>query len=469
MKLVSAALILLYASPLASSFAFSLSSTTSISTSSSLRRSPFISRSSLHANPLDVRDKGVETKKDKRRSYMAKDTYYKNGFKGVREEVKVNMEQQFKSETVGELKSSDHVLFRDNVEVHLAKDFGFCWGVERSIAMAYEARTHFPDRKLHITNELIHNPQVNGKLQEMDVQFVPKTGGEDGGKDFSAVGDGDVVILPAFGASIEEMALFDSKNVEVVDTTCPWVSKVWNTVDMHQRRGLTSVIHGKYAHEETVATASFCETYIIVKDMKEAEYVADYIVNGGDREEFLKKFENAMSEGFDPDTDLKKLGLANQTTMYKKETRAIGQLFQRAQMSKYGPIDVKEHYMEFDTICDATQERQDAIHDLVNNKDELGLDFILVVGGWDSSNTQHLLEIPLHAGLRAFHINEGGCIGADNTITHRAMDGTIVKEEFMGKGLVKMGVTSGASTPDRAVQDALDRIFLLKKVNPELQ
>jgi 4-hydroxy-3-methylbut-2-enyl diphosphate reductase len=185
--------------------------------------------------------------------------------------------------------------------------------------MAYEARTHFPDKKLHITNELIHNPQVNGKLQDMEVNFVPKTGGPDGGKDFSGVSDGDVVILPAFGASIEEMELFDSKNVEVVDTTCPWVSKVWNTVDMHQRRGLTSIIHGKYAHEETVATASFCETYLIVKDMGEAEYVAKYIAEGGDREEFMKKFEKAMSKDFDPDKHLVKLGLANQTTMYKKE------------------------------------------------------------------------------------------------------------------------------------------------------
>ncbi|GMI31597.1 hypothetical protein TrCOL_g1865 [Triparma columacea] len=400
---------------------------------------------------------------------MSKDTYFKNGFKSVREEVKQDMEQQFVSETVGELKSNNNIIFRDNVEVHLAKDFGFCWGVERSIAMAYEARSHFPSKKLHITNELIHNPQVNGKLQDMDVNFIPKTGGLDGGKDFSGVGDGDVVILPAFGASIDEMELFDSKNVEIVDTTCPWVSKVWNTVDMHQRKGLTSIIHGKYGHEETVATASFCETYLIVKNMEEAEYVARYIKGEGDRGEFMEKFKMAMSDDFDPDKHLEKLGLANQTTMYKKETRAIGQLFQKAQLSKYGPTDVASHYMEFDTICDATQERQDAIHDLVSTRSSLNLDFILVIGGWDSSNTQHLLEIPLNAGLKAYHINEGGCISPDNKITHRAMDGEIVTEEFMGKGKVVMGVTSGASTPDRAVQDALDRVFLLKKINPDLQ
>lgn len=278
--------------------------------------------------------------------------------------------------------------------------------------------------------------------------------------------------------------------MEIVDTTCPWVSKVWNTVDAHQRKGLTSVIHGKYAHEETVATTSFCEDYICVKDMKEAEMVADYMVNGGDRQEFLEYFKNAVSEGFDPDTMLEKVGLANQTTMYKKETKAIGQLFQKTIMKKFGPSKLDEHYFEFDTICDATQvreclkfllenilyngydshtnlqERQDAVTELVENEKDYGLDFILVVGGWDSSNTAHLLEIPHHQGIRSFHINRAECIGADNTITHRTVEGEIVTEPFLldlDKDVV-LGVTSGASTPDAAVQDALSQIFLLKKM-----
>jgi 4-hydroxy-3-methylbut-2-en-1-yl diphosphate reductase len=235
------------------------------------------------------------------------------------------------------------------------QDFGFCWGVERSIALAYEAVEHFPDRTIHITNELIHNPEVNENLSNMKVQFIEKIDGDASQKNFANVKDGDVVILPAFGASYEEMDMLDKRNVEIVDTTCPWVSKVWNTVDTHQKKGLTSIIHGKYSHEETVATTSFCEDYICVKDMKEAEMVVDYIVNGGDKEAFLKYFEKAVSKGFDPDTMLTNVGLANQTTMYKKETRAIGQLFQKAMMKKYGPVDAKAHYMEFDTICDATQ------------------------------------------------------------------------------------------------------------------
>lgn len=293
------------------------------------------------------------TKKEKRLKFMKTESFHRRGFKEVREGVEKSMEEQFKSQLVDELTSNDFVIEKDGVKVYLAKDFGFCWGVERSIALAYEAVEHFPGKTVHITNELIHNPEVNDKLHDMDVQFIEKLG--EGKKDFSKVNDGDVVILPAFGASFEEMSLMNSKNVDIVDTTCPWVSKVWNTVDQHQRKGLTSVIHGKYAHEETVATVSFAEDYICVKDMKEAEMVADYIINGGDKEAFLKYFEKAVSEGFDPDTMLNKVGLANQTTMYKKETRAIGQLMQKAMMKKFGPVEAKDHYLEFDTICDATQ------------------------------------------------------------------------------------------------------------------
>jgi len=407
-------------------------------------------------------------KKARRRKIMESTSFYRRGFKEQRVGVEEMMAQEYESDLVKEFKSSNFLVERNNVSVHLAKDFGFCWGVERSIALAYEAVNHFPDRKIHITNELIHNPEVNDKLANMKVNFIEKT--EGGGKRFETVEDNDVVILPAFGASLEEMDLFDKKNVEVVDTTCPWVSKVWNTVDKHQSNGLTSVIHGKYAHEETVATLSFCEDYIVVKDMKEAHMVSDYITGDykGRKEDFLEYFKNAVSAGFDPDLHLLQVGLANQTTMYKKETRAIGQMLQKAMMAKYGPVDIKSHYMEFDTICDATQERQDAVHDLTENASKLGLKFILVIGGWDSSNTAHLLEIPHKAGLKAYHINRAECITADNKISHRTVSGEIVTEQFLpdgheGRKLV-MGVTSGASTPDAAVQESLTNIFMLKEV-----
>mmetsp|Transcript_51613 Transcript_51613/g.144270 ORF Transcript_51613/g.144270 Transcript_51613/m.144270 type:complete len:265 (-) Transcript_51613:292-1086(-) len=215
-----------------------------------------------------------------------------------------------------------------------------------------------------------------------------------------------------------------------------------------------------------MATKSMCETYICVKNLPEAEYLANYMLNGGDEEEFMKKFKVAASVHFDPKKHLKKIGLANQTTMYKKETRAIGQLLQRTIMAKYGPDKINEHYFEFDTICDATQTRQDAVSELCDwsSQDDIGLDFILVVGGWDSSNTAHLLEIPQMRGVRSFHINEADCITAENEITHRQVDGSIATDEFLPLGLdrsLRVGVTSGASTPDKAVQDALGRIIML--------
>eukprot|EP00968_Pinguiococcus_pyrenoidosus_P002593 scaffold145_cov261-Pinguiococcus_pyrenoidosus.AAC.21 len=243
----------------------------------------------------------------------------------------------------------------------MAEHLGFCWGVERAVAMAMETRLHFPEETLHITNEIIHNPQVNEKLTDMGVNVIPKEAvGEarspeeardeerEGAavrksrRSRSKIKEGDVVILPAFGASLEEMQLLDDKGVKVVDATCPWVSKVWNTVDKHIRADATSIIHGKWNHEETIATASFAERYVIVKNLEEAQYVADYIVNGGNKEEFLEKFKNAMSEGFDPDTDLKKLGLANQTTMYKRETRQIGRIMEKAIMAKYGAAEEQQ-------------------------------------------------------------------------------------------------------------------------------
>lgn len=352
------------------------------------------------------------------------------------------------------------------VTFKLAKEFGFCWGVERSIEIALSASQRFKGKQLHITNELIHNPGVNDMMGANGIDFIEKTAE---GKRFDKVNEGDVVILPAFGATLEEMQLLDERGVTTVDTTCPWVSKVWNVVDKHQKSDMTSVIHGKYAHEESIATASFCENYIIVKDMDEAEYVCNYILNPSPegKAALLAKFSKAVSKGFDPDEHLKKVGLANQTTMYKKETTAIGKLFEKTMMMAYDPSEISERYAAFDTICDATQERQDAIMDMINEpeaKEEL--DFILVVGGWDSSNTAHLVEIPHAAGIPAYHINKADCINADNSVTYRDVHGDIkVQKDFLPLDRpVTIGVTSGASTPDAYVQASLEQIMLIKSL-----
>eukprot|EP01035_Chromulina_nebulosa_P019899 gene19899-25854_t len=397
--------------------------------------------------------------RDERRRILKSANYNRMGFKDEKQDVEEMMVKEFTSPLVAELRANKGIIQRGDITVKLAEFYGFCWGVERAIAMAYEARAHFPEKTIHITNEIIHNPQVNERLHEMEISFLK---GGIGNKDYSVVNEGDVVILPAFGATIQEMQYLDSKGVQVVDTTCPWVSKVWNTVDTHRKYGLTSVIHGKYSHEETVATASFCDNYIIIKDKEEAEYVVNYIVNGGNKDEFLKKFSKAISKGFDPDVHLQKVGLANQTTMYKRETKEIGRMFEVAMLKKFGPATLSEHYAEFDTICDATQERQDAVTELVEKKD---IDFVLVVGGFDSSNTAHLKEIPDKFNVESYHIDRAERILPDNSIQHRLVDGTVVTTpNFLKKGPITIGVTSGASTPDKSLEDALERIFLLHKI-----
>lgn len=365
---------------------------------------------------------------------------------------------------VAQMREQGNVWKQGDVTVKLAEAYGYCWGVERAVQMAYEARQAYPGQKLHITNEIIHNPRVNERLKEMDIGFIDT--GENGYKDFSNVEQGDVVILPAFGASVQEMKLLNDRGVQIVDTTCPWVSKVWNAVDNQARKGHTSIIHGKWAHEETIATASFAGTYLVVKDIKEAEYVCDYIVNGGDKAEFLAKFTNAMSDGFDPDVDLVRVGMANQTTMLKGETEAIGKLLEKTMMKKYGPANLQEHFMIMDTICDATQERQDAVYDLTGHQDDATrrLDMMIVVGGFNSSNTSHLQEIGEMKDIPSFWVDSASRIDIENnTITHKLAHGELVEtSSWLPEGPVMIGVTSGASTPDRAVEDVLESVFKIK-------
>jgi 4-hydroxy-3-methylbut-2-enyl diphosphate reductase len=307
-----------------------------------------------------------------------------------------------------------------------------------------------------MTNEIIHNPSVNQRLQDMQVDFIPVVAGE---KDFSVVGAGDVVILPAFGASVQEMQLLNDKNCKIVDTTCPWVSKVWNTVEKHKKKDYASIIHGKYKHEETVATSSFAGKYLVVLNLKEAQYVADYILNGGSRDEFMAKFSRACSAGFDPDQDLEQIGIANQTTMLKSETEQIGKLFERTMMKKYGPAELNNHFLSFNTICDATQERQDAMLGLVEEK----LDLMVVIGGFNSSNTTQLQQIAIERSIPSYHIDSAERIGSGNRVEHKPLGGDlIVTENWLPPGKIVVGVTSGASTPDKVVEDAIEKIFELK-------
>ena len=387
-----------------------------------------------------------------KRSLRESENYHRRGF-GHQEEVAGVMESAYKSPLIQEIRNNRHGLTRGDVTIRLAQAFGFCWGVERAVAMAYETRKHFPSDRIWITNEIIHNPSVNQHLRDMDVLFIPVA---DNNKDFSGVASGDVVILPAFGASVQEMQLLNDRGCKIVDTTCPWVSKVWTSVEKHKKRAYTSIIHGKYKHEETIATSSFAGKYLVVLDLSQAEYVSRYILHGGDRTEFLDKFRHAHSEGFDPDCDLQSIGIANQTTMLKSETEQIGKLFERTMMQKYGPEHLNAHFQAFNTICDATQERQDAILEMV----EEPLDLMVVIGGFNSSNTTHLQEIAIDRSIPSYHIDGANRILPGNRIEHKPLGRDIeIQENWLPAGKIVVGITSGASTPDKAVEEAIEKIL----------
>mmetsp|Transcript_30824 Transcript_30824/g.70713 ORF Transcript_30824/g.70713 Transcript_30824/m.70713 type:complete len:549 (+) Transcript_30824:77-1723(+) len=461
------------------------------------------------------------TTKKFRRDLMKSDQYFRFG-RTQMDEAMNELKAISGDDLVSKLRQNGFQLTVGDITFVLAESYGFCWGVERAVAMAYEARKFFPDKKIWVTNEIIHNPLVNKNLSDLDMAFIQM---KDGEKDFTVVNGGDVVILPAFGASVDEMALLQDKGAQIVDTTCPWVSKVWQSVEKSKDKGHTSIIHGKYDHEETVATKSFAQTFLIVKDMVEAEYVVRYVLEGGDKAEFMKKFKNAMSDGFDPDVDLDKVGVANQTTMLKGETELIAKLFERTMIQKFGPQEINQHFVSFNTICDATQERQDAMYkmfgseyeppqstvyaeledeqigiELLSEKEQNRLssramedatrgeaaaaeenatppvDLCLIVGGYNSSNTAHLLEIALDEGVPAYHVDCADRISrggeGENTIEHKPLftkpaeamldKGLEIKDPFLPeKRPLVIGVTSGASTPDKEVGECLQRILAL--------
>jgi 4-hydroxy-3-methylbut-2-enyl diphosphate reductase len=397
----------------------------------------------------------VDTKAFKR-SLNQSDNYHRKGF-GHQADVEVVLKSEYQSNLIQEIRDRNYTLTRDDITIRLAESFGFCWGVERAVAIAYETRQHFPTERIWITNEIIHNPSVNQRLREMNVHFIQV---ENGVKNFDIIDRGDVVILPAFGASVQEMQLLNDKGCTIVDTTCPWVSKVWNTIEKHKKVDYTSIIHGQYKHEETVATSSFANKYLVVLNMAEANYVADYILNGGDRAEFITKFSKAYSVGFDPDRDLERVGIANQTTMLKTETEAIGKLFERTMMKKYSTAELNDHFQSFNTICDATQERQDAMFKLVDEQ----LDLMLVIGGYNSSNTTHLQEISIEHQIPSYHIDSDARILPNNRIEHKPLGKDLeITENWLPSGKIVVGVTSGASTPDKVVEDAIERIFATKR------
>jgi len=339
----------------------------------------------------------------------------------------------------------------------VAKEFGFCYGVDRAVDYAYQTRRRFPDKRVYLTGEIIHNPHVNDKLRNTGVRFL-----DDGAERLEDLGPNAVVILPAFGVTVGMLAQLDRQGCTMVDTTCGSVLNVWKNVVRYSEDGFTALIHGKVRHEETQATASQAlkvpgGRYLVVLDRQEAGLVCDYIRQGGDRGAFLARFGTAASADFDPDRDLVRVGLANQTTMLMSESLEIGEMFRQAMAARYGEANLAGHYRAFDTICSATQDRQDAVTALL---DEGVPDLVLVVGGYNSSNTLNLARICAERVV-TYHVADHECLLSPTEIRHRPAGG---KAEIVTTGWlpdadpVVVGLTAGASTPDNIVGSTILRL-----------
>jgi 4-hydroxy-3-methylbut-2-enyl diphosphate reductase len=365
--------------------------------------------------------------------------------------------QDYRSALVDELKATDFTFRSGRLTLHLAREFGFCYGVDRAVDYAYQSRRKFPDRRVFLTGEIIHNPHVNDNLRASGIRFL-----DDPGESADALGPSDVVILPAFGVTIAQLEAFDRLGCTLVDTTCGSVLNVWKAVRRYAENGFTSVIHGKIRHEETRATASQAlkspsGPYLVVLDLDEAADVCRFIREGGDREAFLARYRDAASPGFDPDRDLVRVGLANQTTMLMTESLEVGEMFRQALEDRYGASALAEHYRAFDTICSATQDRQDAVVTLLAQHP---VDLMVVIGGYNSSNTLNLARI-CAARVPTYHVADDARLVSPDEIRHcpAGQKAEVTSRGWLpARGPVCVGLTAGASTPDNLVGATILRI-----------
>ena len=380
--------------------------------------------------------------------------------------VQAQVETHYRSEIVEHLRAAGGVLSVDGLTVRLAKQFGFCYGVERAIDLAYAAAKVFKDRRLFILGEIIHNPEVNRQIAELGIRNILPLGEEPNIGDVTA---DDVVIVPAFGTDVRTVARLREVGAQIVDTTCGDVMSVWKRVRQNAQDDMTSIIHGKAAHEETKATASRAVVsgrghYLVVLTLDDTDYVCDYIRHGGDKAAFLKRFEGAHSEGFDPDLHLKRVGVANQTTMMRGETEEVQRRIMAAVKDRDGDAGLAKSYRFFDTICGATQERQDALRDML----ALPMNLLLVIGGYNSSNTSHLAEMG-EAKLPTYFIRNAAKIESLQRIVHYDSHtrGERVTENWMPPIPAVVGITAGASCPNNLIEEAIVRVFELHGIPRE--
>jgi len=388
-------------------------------------------------------------------------TYFQKGF-NLKAVVRPVLAQSYHSQVVERLKGLGYAARAGEVKVKLAREFGFCYGVDRAVEYAYEAREQFPDRRIYLSGEIIHNPEVNGRIEALGIRILAdhKLPVER----YASVEKADVVILPAFGVSVSELQHLREKGCVLVDTTCGSVLNVWKNVIRYARDGFTSVIHGKHYHEETKATASQALThpgghFLCVKDRPEAELVCDFIRGKVQAGAIVERFPEATSPGFDPERDLQKIGLANQTTMLMTESLEIQELLRAAMRERWGEAGLADRFRAFDTICSATQDRQDAVLKMLG---EGGLDVMVVIGGYNSSNTQALTRICAER-LPTFHISGADRIEGES-IRHRPVGGPgeTTSSRWLPEGPVTVGLTAGASTPNNVVGEVVERILALR-------
>ncbi len=367
----------------------------------------------------------------------------------LNEAVAATLASSYHSQVVDRIKAAGFCHQSGRLTVHLAREFGFCYGVDRAVDYAYQARERFPDRHVYLTGEIIHNPHVNDRLRRLGIRFL--TDADVVSRPPEAA---DVVIIPAFGLTISQLEQLDRRGCTLVDTTCGSVLNVWKNVKRYAQDGYTAIIHGKMSHEETRATASQVlqypgGRYLVVLNSTEAAEVCEYVRRGGDRGSFIDRFGQAASQGFEPGRDLARVGLANQTTMLMSESLDVESLFREAMRDRYGDSALAQHFRAFDTICSATQDRQDAVVSLLASQP---LDLMIVVGGYNSSNTCNLARLCAER-VPTFHIAGPECLLAEDAIRHQALGEKVelTTRDWLPEGAVTIGLTAGASTPDNLV------------------
>jgi len=387
---------------------------------------------------------------------VSEETYFQKGL-GLKAAVAPALAQSYHSRVVERVKELGYAVRAGDLTLKLAREFGFCYGVDRAVEYAYETRERFPDRRIFLSGEIIHNADVNGRLEKMGIQILRGEG--DPGLRYAGVRPEDVLLMPAFGVTASEFEHLRGIGCVLVDTTCGSVLNVWKNVRRYSRDGFTSVIHGKHYHEETRATASQGSPYLCVRDRAEAELVCETIAGRLAPEALVAKLGAGMSPGFDPARDLERIGLANQTTMLMSESLEIQGLLRQAMLERWGEAELEQRFRAFDTICSATQDRQDAVLGLLERGD---LDRMLVIGGYNSSNTMALTRICLER-VPTWHIAGPSCVEG-GALRHQPL-GEKTESRVQGwlpEGPVTLGLTAGASTPNSLTGAVIERVLALR-------